>query len=207
MREAQGTFQKWKKSTQHRDLALSRGSTFLGLSTTWFMGRCEDTPFMSTGHFEVWEQLPAQVWHASSYRLWKYGLNVAGGATKDSDFYENLGCWCNVDHSDWDWPNARETTEFTTIVNLGRSGVLRTKEEPWELTDVESWLSRNTWCWMSMSPVNVYETRRSTNTRLRQPPSGLVKFPRGSKVTRGREMTIWHETLARASYYPTMRNW
>ena len=34
LRGARGTLQKWEMSTQHRDLALSRGPTFLGLSTT-----------------------------------------------------------------------------------------------------------------------------------------------------------------------------
>ena len=33
-RGAWRTLQKWKKSTQHGDMALSRGPTFLGPSTT-----------------------------------------------------------------------------------------------------------------------------------------------------------------------------
>ncbi len=38
---------------------------------------------------------------------------------------------------EWDWSNARETTESTITVYLERSGISRTKEESWELTDVE----------------------------------------------------------------------
>ncbi len=52
LRGARGNLQKWERSPQHRDLALSRGLTFFSLSTTILLERWEDTPFMSVSHPE-----------------------------------------------------------------------------------------------------------------------------------------------------------
>ncbi len=51
-------------------------------------------------------------------------------------FYGNLGRSCNIDDPGWNWSNAWETTESTSMVNLESPGVPRTKESG-ELTDVE----------------------------------------------------------------------
>ena len=59
-------------------------------------------------------------------------------------FHEKLGRSCNIDDPEWNWSNARETTEFTATVNLGHPRVPNTKEKTWELTDVENWSLRNT---------------------------------------------------------------
>ncbi len=117
---ARRTLQKWNRSTQHREMALSVGAAFLDPPIASFLELREDIPLMSANNLWYVVRPSGSCLKCQSLQIEEIGTGVRGGAAIDC--------------------------ESITITFRYHSWVSRVKEEAWEQTSVEWQSLGNTRC-------------------------------------------------------------
>ena len=181
-REALGSLQKWKRSTQRRAMALSVGPTFLDLPTTWFLELREDTLSMSTGHLLCAGEPPAHPRQPTLWRSRKYGL-----VAKEGDF--SWKSWSPTQHR---WLQVKSM--YNSGPRRKHGSESRPNSSPCETPDAES---------QGHSGVTVGQGGRPALTIATSNHAALypTKVSWKLQAIRSRETTIWHQQLTRALHY------